>query len=235
MTNLFRGLDSPSGSDISSTSSDEPSLDPIQVELLQLANAGRRSIETKLGINNSSRIILDIFKMAQRAKKHRIECMNVANEAYLLLNAVVGGVKGRAIDVNVILRDHIARLNEDLGEIRQIIKGFASWWILLRTLSAPRGLEKCHNILNHGMDMYLLLLRCSLAQPNAAKHAKKARRFTTVVQKPIRSPFITTSPPLPKTIRRSTYPAPRPAVPPMAAPPWSYSPYRIRRPVGAAA
>ncbi|KAH9487389.1 hypothetical protein JR316_0001464 [Psilocybe cubensis] len=235
MTKFFSGLDSPSESDASSIVRHEQSLHPIQVELLQLANAGKRSIVTKLGINNSSRIVLDIVNMAQNAKSHRNECSVVASEAYLLLSVVIGGVKGRAIDVNSILRDHIARLNEDLGEILQIIKGFASWWILLRTLKAPRGLDKCHNILHHSLDMYMLLLRCSLAQStNSAKHSQKARRSVTLGPKATRSPPATTSQPLPKTARRSTYPVPRSVAPSTSRSPWSQPPNRVRRPVGAA-
>ncbi|KAF8959808.1 hypothetical protein BDZ97DRAFT_1835994 [Flammula alnicola] len=183
---IFSDLDSPTGSDVSSTSSKGTGMQHVQAELLQLANPGENAIEIKLGLNESAQIVLDVIKMAQRAKSRKKECTHIANEAYQLFNAVDGGIKGRAIDVNGILKDHIARLNEDLLEIRKIIKEFASWWIFSRIWSAPRGLQKCHDILNHGMEMYLLLLRCSLAQPPAnRRHSRSRRRLTSMDYVPL--------------------------------------------------
>ncbi|KAF8880905.1 hypothetical protein CPB84DRAFT_1851718 [Gymnopilus junonius] len=141
------------------------SLDLARKELIQLANTSDRKIESMLGLNSSGRIVLDIIKFAQRAKSHRKECSYIADQAFQLVNAVDGGVKGRAIDVNDILRDHIAHLNEDLAEIRKVMKRFSSWMIVLRSWSAPRKLQRCHDILQHAMQTYLLLLRCSISQP----------------------------------------------------------------------
>jgi len=227
---IFSGLGSPSDSDISSIENFKIGLDPVQRQLRQLASAGNNSIETKLGLNESSRIVLNIIKIAQRAKKYRKECTYLADQAYQLVNAVDGGVKGRAIDVNNILRDHIGRLNEDLGKISQIIKGFASWWILFRNWSGPRGLQQCHDILNHGMDMYLLLLRCSLAQPTVenSKYTKRAS-----MQHELKDRSNPMARPLSSNIRRNTYPSPNSKpLPSSSTVPglWSQPPYQTRGP-----
>lgn len=92
------------------------------------------------------------------------------------------GINGGAIDVNPVLRDHIVRLNayvchfnpsefdvisvnsRDLDQIRQTIKRLGSWWIFPRMWGAESELERCHTILEQGMEMYILLLRFSLTQ-----------------------------------------------------------------------
>ncbi|KIM47355.1 hypothetical protein M413DRAFT_440786 [Hebeloma cylindrosporum] len=159
---FFRTLDSPSSSNGSIA---ETSADPIPPELFQWANAGQHDIETKIGLDNTGRIVLDIIKNAQRAKRHREECTQIADQVYHLVNAIDGGVKGRAIDVNPVLHDHIKRLNQDLECVRQKMKGFTTWWIFSRTWRESSELQTCQEILDRGMQMYVLLLRGSIMQP----------------------------------------------------------------------
>ena len=111
-----------------------------------------------------------------------------------------GGIKGRAIDVNFILRDHIRRLNEyvspfwpfrssntsllrsprDLLRIRKLLKCFAAWWNLARLWNASQRLQKCYDILAHAMQMFLLLLRCSLVQPPGNRRSSPRKKWRTV-------------------------------------------------------
>ena len=41
-----------------------------------------------------------------------MECVDVAAQAYHLVNAIDAGVKGHALDINNILQDYIKRLNQ---------------------------------------------------------------------------------------------------------------------------
>ncbi|KAF8168543.1 hypothetical protein B0H34DRAFT_63920 [Crassisporium funariophilum] len=185
---IFRGLDTPLESEASSVQEGgESSLQHALIALTQMANPDKRGIEAKLGLQESARIILDIIMLAQRAKIHRADCLFVADQAYHLLNTVDASIQGRAIDVNNILRDHIKRLNRDLAVIRSIMKSFASWWILTRFWTGSRQLDKCHDILKHGMDLYLLLLRCSLSQ---ADRRNSMRRRHTIAQNLGRRPSL---------------------------------------------
>ncbi|KDR70068.1 hypothetical protein GALMADRAFT_145100 [Galerina marginata CBS 339.88] len=156
-------------------------MDFARPELTYLENAGKDRIETSLGLSESGRITLEIIRLSQRAKRHRKDCTYIADQAYQLVNAVDGGVKGRVIDVNNILQDHITHLNKDLEQIRKTVKKFASWWILFRSRDTPQRLEKCHDILYHSMNMYLQLLRFSLNQP-AAKSPRHRRHVTSNYQ-----------------------------------------------------
>ncbi|PPR06555.1 hypothetical protein CVT26_000733 [Gymnopilus dilepis] len=104
--------DSPSNFDAFSPTPTQESMDLARQQLKQLVAAGSNKVETKLGLNSAAQIVLDIIKFAQRAKSHRKDCTYIADQAYQLVNAVDGGVKGRAIDVNDILREHILHLNE---------------------------------------------------------------------------------------------------------------------------
>ncbi|KAF8190077.1 hypothetical protein BJ912DRAFT_965689, partial [Pholiota molesta] len=170
---MFSGLDS---SVVSVNSSKDLSLNLIEIELLQLANAADNTLEAKLGLSSSARITLDVIMMAQHAKSHRKACTDIADQTYQLFNALDGGVKGRAIDINGILRDHITRLNDDLLQIRKTISRFASWWNISRIWKARQKIQKCYEILGHSMQMYLLLLRFSLAQPTPKRWSRDRKR-----------------------------------------------------------
>ena len=61
---FFKRSNSHSSSDISGGAT-QTSADPIPPELFQWANAGQHDIETKIGLNNTGRIVLDIIKNAQ--------------------------------------------------------------------------------------------------------------------------------------------------------------------------
>jgi len=143
--------------------------DPIPPEVFQWANAGQNDIETKIGLNNSGRIVLDIIKNARRARRHRAACTHIADQVYHLVNALDGGVKGRAIDVNPVLHDHITRLNQDLECVRQKIKSFSTWRIFARIWRESAELQACQEILDQRMDMYILLLRNSIMQAPGEK------------------------------------------------------------------
>ncbi|CAA7266437.1 unnamed protein product [Cyclocybe aegerita] len=163
---FFRGLDSAPASETSSVASLEAPLYTARLALTRLASTSKhKSITAKLDLVQSGRIALDIVEVARRANIRRKDCISIAEEAYQLVNAVDGGVKGRAIDVNNVLKDFVARLNRDLDEVRVILKRFSSCWAFFRFRSASRDLGRCHDILSNGMEMYLLLLKCSIAQP----------------------------------------------------------------------
>lgn len=129
----FSGLDSPASGYESPSSSfnTQLALHHVSTVLLSLANSAETSVETNLGLSESALIALDIIQIAQvhnilintcnqpilticpqHAKSYRNLCADIADQTYQLLNAVDGGIKGRAIDVNFILKDHIRRLNE---------------------------------------------------------------------------------------------------------------------------
>ncbi|KJA20897.1 hypothetical protein HYPSUDRAFT_203477 [Hypholoma sublateritium FD-334 SS-4] len=178
----FSGLDSPAPGyeSPSSSSNTQLALHHVSTVLLSLANSAETSIETNLGLSESALIALDIIEIAQHAKSYRKLCADIADQTYQLLNAVDGGIKGRAIDVNFILRDHIRRLNEDLLHIRKLLKCFSVWWNLARLWKAPQRLQKCYDILAHAMQMYLLLLRCSLDQPPGSRRSSPRKKWRTI-------------------------------------------------------
>jgi hypothetical protein len=135
-----------------------------EIACFQLASVKRRSIPSKLGLKHSAQILLDIIKAAQNSKFYRAACIHVANQAFHLLNAVDGGVQGGAIDVNNVLRDYINRLNQDFISIWKILTNYTSWWSFSYFWAASREIQKCHDLVDYGMAMYLLLLRCSIAR-----------------------------------------------------------------------
>ncbi|KAF9475351.1 hypothetical protein BDN70DRAFT_255042 [Pholiota conissans] len=211
---IFSGLDSSVCSETALTLSKPDPLNRIESELLQLVNAADDTLEAKLGLSSSARITLEVMLMAQQAKSHRKVCINIADQTYQLFNALDGGVKGRAIDINGILRDHIVRLNEDLVQIRKIIKYFTSWWSISRIWKARRRLQKCYDILSNAMQMYLLLLKYSLSRPIPKRRLGDRKRWP--------GPSLTVPPSRPRRVkdqqRRSekmpqgkTPPRPRPA------------------------
>ncbi|KAJ3515567.1 hypothetical protein NLJ89_g1674 [Agrocybe chaxingu] len=162
---FFRGLDSAPASETSSVASLEAPLYTARLALTRLASTSKhKAVTAKLGLVQSGRIALDIVEVTRRANIRRKDCISIAEEAYQLVNAVDGGVKGRAIDVNNVLRDYVARLNRDLDEVRNILRRFTSYWAFFRFRSASRDLGRCHDILSNAMEVYLLLLKCSLAQ-----------------------------------------------------------------------
>lgn len=57
-------------------------------------------------------------------------------------------------------------LYSDLNQIRQTIRRLGSWWFFSRIWGAEKELARCRDILQQGMDKYVLLLRCSLSQPD---------------------------------------------------------------------
>lgn len=71
--------------------------------------------------------------------------------------------------------------SRDLAEIRKIIKRFTSWWIVFNSWSTPQRLQKCHDILKHAMQTYLLLIRCSIHQPPS--QAPRYRRYAASQRK----------------------------------------------------
>jgi hypothetical protein len=54
----------------------------------------------------------------------------------------------------------------DFISIRKILTNFTSWWSFscFWAGAAPREIQKCHDLVDYGMAMYLLLLRCSIAR-----------------------------------------------------------------------
>ena len=103
-----------------------PDVDAITI----LASARPKTVESKLGLSDSARIVLDIVRTAQvrlpsrdaeacrsninaqRTKSRTLECVDVAEQAYHLVNAIDAGVKGNALDINNVLQDYIKRLNQ---------------------------------------------------------------------------------------------------------------------------
>ena len=58
--------------------------------------------------------------------------------------------------MNIYLRDFLS--------IQKILIGFTSWWSFSCFWVASREIQRCHDLVEYGMAMYLLLLRCSIAR-----------------------------------------------------------------------
>lgn len=133
MFTLMKKSDSPLDLKASRVSDDNVSnLHYAEVACFQLARTNKQSIQAKLGLKVSAQTLLKIIRTAQvswqwlfiyytvinvdmwaqSSKFYRASCNYVADQAFHLLNAVDGGIQGRAIDVNNILRDYITRLNQ---------------------------------------------------------------------------------------------------------------------------
>jgi hypothetical protein len=52
----------------------------------------------------------------------------------------------------------------DFISIWKILTNFTSWWSFSYFWAASREIRKCHDLVDYGMAMYLLLLRCSIAR-----------------------------------------------------------------------
>ena len=55
-------------------------------------------------------------------------------------------------------------ISRDFISIRKILTDFTSWWSFSSLWAASREIQKCHDLVEYGMAMYLLLLRCSIAR-----------------------------------------------------------------------
>jgi hypothetical protein len=132
----------------------------------------------------------------QRARSHREACTFIAEQAYQLVNAMDAGVKGGAIDVTDFVRDHVVRLNayvdpnsprppnlsywpplrifcRDLDEINNALKHLGSWWTFPRIWRSQNNLVRCHDILEQEMKLYILLIKCCLAQSERQDSMRK--------------------------------------------------------------
>lgn len=52
----------------------------------------------------------------------------------------------------------------DFLSIRKTLTCFTSWWSLSCFWAASRKIQRCHDLVEYGMAMYLLLVRCSIAR-----------------------------------------------------------------------
>ncbi|KAF5313216.1 hypothetical protein D9619_003727 [Psilocybe cf. subviscida] len=112
---IFKGLDRTHSAEVSAIRAARRAK-PSQIygDLVYLAGLGEDHLESRIGLRESAQLVLQIFKTAQSAKTHQSQCVDIAAQSYYLLNAVDGGVNGRAIDIDNILHSHVLQLNESV-------------------------------------------------------------------------------------------------------------------------